>query len=438
MAVPLIGAQLLSVSNGLVDALVAGQLGRAELAAGGIAAGIWFFASLSCIGLMGGLSPTLSRLIGQRRRNIVGAVFRQGLWLAVITGGIATATALAVAALLPRMSLEAELVPLIRQYLLTAAWSLPAFAIVMACRNACEATALTRPVLIVQVLGLGINILADLAFGLGWFGFPQFGLMGIGIATSVVMITMAAALLFYLSGKRFARYNLLSAFEGPRWADIRPMLVLSIPIYLTLLFEAGLFVSVSLQMGMIGTIEAGAHYIAIGVTSFCFMLPLGLSFALTARMGRVYGRQSLAAAKLRIVSGLLITVMLAVFTIFTLIVFRYPLISLYTDDPELIAVAAQLLLLAALFQLSDGAQVALLGLLRGLQDVRVPMLINAFSYWAVAFPLGYFSAHRWGYGATGLWWGLIAGLSVSALLLALRLVSRINLYNRQGGFAAVP
>ncbi len=437
IALPLIGAQLLQVGNGLADALVAGQLGQVELAAGGIAAGIWFFASLSCIGLMAGLSPTLSKLIGQRRRVIVGSVFRQGLWLGVITGCIATATALLIAALLPYLSLQAELVPFIRQYLISASWSLPAFAVVMACRNVCEATGFTRPVLFVQILGLAINIFADLAFGLGWFGFPKLGLFGIGMATSAVMISMAIALLLYLRRDRFARFNLLSTFEWPRWRDIQPMLVLSIPIYFTLLFEAGLFFATAMQMGMIGTLEAAAHYIAIGVTSICFMLPLGLSFAVTARLGRVYGRQSLPAAKLRICSGLIITLIMAMLTVSALLLLRYPLISLYTDDAQLISIAAQLLVLAALFQLSDGAQVALIGILRGLQDVRVPMLINAFSYWGIAFLLGYFSAHHWGYGAAGLWWGLIIGLSVAALLLAVRLINKMTLFEKQGGFQQV-
>ena len=419
-------AQLLTMGNGLVDALVAGRLGRLELAAGGIGAGLWFFASLSCIGLMAGISPTLSQLIGQRRRVYVGSVFTQGLWIGVITGTVAMLCAWLITASLNHWSLRTELVPLIKQYLLAASFSLPAFAVVMACRNACEATGYTRGVVVIQLLGLCINIIADLALGLCWFGFPKLGLLGIGIATSVVSITMAIALVVYLRGERFSRYQFLKKFEKPRWTDMKPMLMLSVPIYLALLFEAGLFVATAVQMGMLGTLEAGAHNIAIGISGACYMLPLGLSFALTARVGRVYGRGAFESLKLRLASGVLITLLLALTTVTLLVLFRYQLTGLYTSDEELRQFATGLIALAAVFQLSDGAQVALLGMLRGMSDTRVPMLINAFSYWAIAFAAGYYTAHHLGWGATGLWFGLILGLTVAAVLLAWRLKIRVK------------
>ena len=425
IAVPLIVAQLLQMGNGVVDALVAGRLGTTELAAGGIGAGLWFFASILCIGLMAGLSPTLSRLIGQGRRKVVGGVFRQGLWLGGAVGLFALALVQIIAALLHHSALEPALVPAIRAYLYTACWSLPAFAVVMACRNVCEATSLTRPVMLVQLAGLMINIVADLGFGLGWFGLPKLGLAGIGIATSVVTVSMALALLLILRGRRFERFQLFAQFDPPQWQAIKPLLLLSVPIYFALLFEAGLFVATAVQMGMIGTLESGAHNIAISFSGACYMLPLGLSFALTARTGQVYGRESWPAIKLRIVSGLTLTFAMAATTALLLVSFRHQLPVLYSADSHVRDIAANLLILAALFQLSDGAQVALLGILRGLQDTRVPMLINAVAYWGVAFPLGFFAAHHWGYGAYGLWAGLIIGLTVAAVLLAFRLGSQV-------------
>jgi len=402
LAIPLMLAQLLTMGNGLVDALVAGRLGPLELAAGGLGAGLWFFASLSCIGLMAGISPTLSRLIGQRRRVFVGSVFTQGLWIGVITGVIAMFGAWLMIASLGHWSLAQELVPHIKSYLIPASFSLPAFAIVMACRNACEATGYTRGVVVVQLIGLGVNIFADLAIGLGWFGFPKLGLQGIGIATALVSFSMAAALIVYLRGARFSRYQFLSKFEKPRWHDIKPMLVLSVPIYLALLFEAGLFTATAVQMGMLGTLEAGAHN------------------------GRVYGRGAYESLKLRVASGILVTLLLAVTTVTLLLVLRHHIPSVYTSDQDLRKIASGLLALAAVFQLSDGMQVTLLGLLRGMNDTRVPMLINAFSYWAVAFAAGYYAAHHLGWGAKGLWGGLILGLSVAAVLLSLRLRVRMR------------
>lgn len=426
LGLPLIGAQLLQMGNGLVDSIIAGRLGRGELAAGGIGASLWFVVSLSCIGLMAGLSPTLSRLIGERRRERVGEVFRQGLWLGLITGLVALAVLLLVASTVHRFPLAPELPELIRDYLLGACWSLPFFALVMASRNVCEATNLTRPVLMVTAMGLLINTLASLGLGLGLSGLPKLGLFGIGLATTVVNISTALCLLLLLRGKRFTRFGLFARFDWPEWVQIRPLLALSIPIFLGLLFEAGLFVATSIQMGAIGLVEAGAHIIAISASATCYMLPLGMSFALTARVSRAAAGGRLAPVQLRVASGALLTLVMALTTALILVVFRYPITRIYTADVELQQFAASLLLLGAVFQLSDASQVMLTGVLRGLHDTRVPMYINAFSYWVVAFGFGLFCAHVLGLKAHGLWIGLITGLSVASLLLGLRLRSRMR------------
>ena len=421
MGLPLVGAQLLQVGNGLVDAIIAGQIGRSELAAGGIGGSLFFVFSLSCIGLMAGLSPTLSRLIGQRRKVFVGTVFRQGIWLGLITGLIAMLLLLLVSYNVHRFPFAAELPPLIQDYLLGSCWGLPFFALIMAARNVCEATNLTRPVLFVTALGLGINVLGSLGLGLGWFGLPVLGLFGIGLATTLVNVCTAIALFQLLRGRRFARFDLFSALERPRWEYLQPMLSLSIPIFLGMLFEAGLFVATSLQMGTIGLVESGAHQIAISASAFCYMLPLGMSFALTARIGRAAAMQSMPALKLRIASGAIIMLCMAAITVLSLVLFRFQIAGIYTDDTELRYFAGSLLLFGAFFQLSDGAQIMLIGALRGLHDTRIPMFINAFSYWVVAFGFGIYCAHVLDLGAYGLWMGLITGLTVASLLLGWRL-----------------
>lgn len=434
LGLPLIGAQLLQMGNGLVDAVVAGRIGSAELAAGGIGSSLWFVASLACIGLMAGLSPTLSRLIGQKRRVFVGAVFRQGVWLGLITGLVALSVLLVVIQLVPHFPFAPGLSPLIQDYLLGACWSMPFVALVMAARNVCEATGLTRPVLMVTALGLCINILGNLGLGLGWFGLPRLELLGIGLSTTLVNVGMALATFRLLQGRRFARFELLSGVDAPDWQYIKPMLVLSVPIFLGMLFEAGLFVATAIIMGTLGVIESGAHQIAVSASAFCYMLPLGMSFALTARVGRAASLNFMPALRLRIASGMLLTVTMAVATASTLVLFRYDIAGIYTNDPELRQFAGNLLLMGALFQLSDGGQVVLIGILRGLHDTRVPMLINAFSYWCVAFGFGIFCAYVLEWGAYGLWTGLVTGLSVASLLLFFRL--RYQLKQREAASTA--
>jgi len=419
------------MGNGLVDALVAGRLGRQELAAGAVGSGVWFFMSLSCIGLLAGLSPSLSKLIGKRQRATVRSLVAQGMWIAVITGVIATVLTLLLLGTLVHWNLEGTIVPHIKDYLLPAAFSFPAFAVVMACRNVCEATSYTRGVLVVTLIGLVVNVVFNLGLGLGWFGLPRLGMFGIGSATLIVSIVMSVALVVYLRGNSFKKYQLLSEFTWPDWQVIKPLLALSTPIYLALVFEAGLFTATAIQMGMLGTLEAGAHYIAIGIAGACYMLPLGLSFALTARLGRVYGSGNLPSIKLRVISGVIITLVMALLTATVLLIFRYELTGLYSSDSEIRVFASGLLICAAIFQLSDAIQVSLFGILRGLGDTKVPMFINAFSYWGIAFCVGDFLAHKMDYGAYGLWAGLIIGLTVAAVLLCVRLRIRLQQVSRE-------
>ena len=427
IALPLMGAQVLQLGNGVVDALVAGRLGRAELAAGGMGAGLWFFVSMACIGLMAGLSPTLANLIGASRRVAVGAQFRQGLWFAAIVGALALVAIRLCMATLNQWGFDPEIPPLMIEYLSTAGWSLPAFAMMMACRNLYEATGISAPVLIMQVIGLIVNTVCSFGLGLGLWCLPKLGLLGIGLSTSIVAVVMAVLMFVWLRAKRFQRYQLFQVFEWPKPAVLGSMLVLALPIYFGMVFEGGIFFFTNLQMATIGTLESAAHNVAIGIAAMCYMLPLGLSLALTARVGKAYGRGSRGLAIRRVVSGLLVTALLAMTTITALIVSRHWVGTLYTDDVDVLALIATLLIFAAVFQLSDGVQVVLIGMLRGLQDTRVPMLINAFSYWVIAAPVGYYLAHNTRIGAPGLWLGLIIGLSIASLLLAWRLKKQLTI-----------
>jgi len=436
---PLMGAQVLSIGNGLIDSLVAGRIGPAELGAVGLGAGIVFLVTLSSIGLMAGFSPEMASLRGQGRRLEVGVLFRQGLWLAAALVVLDLAILALCRWTLPNWGLDAGLVDPLDRYLGAANWSVIGAVLVLAARNLCEGTARTRPVLVVQIAALGVNLVADLGLGLGMFGLPRLGIEGIGWSTTIVQSLVCLILFAFLLTPTFARFEPWRAMERPDPVRLRALLAISGPICLMLLSESGLFVATGIQMGKIGTLETGAHNIAIGTAAAFYMLPLGLSFALTARMGTALGRGqsrgrptmtgAVAEARgtsdtlvLRAVSGVLLAFLLALVTSIAIVLFREPIAALYTADPDVRALAAGLLVLAAVFQLSDALQATLIALLRGLQDTRVPMLINAFAYWGVGFGTGYLAAHRFGLGAYGLWLGLIVALTLAAVLQGWRLV----------------
>ena len=431
---PLMGAQVLSIGNGLVDSLVAGRLGPAALGAVGLGAGIVFIVTLSSIGLMAALSPTMARLRGQGLRAEVGVVFRQGLWLALVLAAVDLAILAACRATLGGWGLDAGLVEPLAAYLGAASWSVPGAVLMLTARNVCEATARARPILLVQGTALVVNLVADLGFGLGMFGLPRLGIAGIGWSTTLVQVSSCVILFALLRAPTFARFALYRPMERPDPRRLGRLLALSAPICLMLLSESGLFVAPALQMGRLGTLESGAHNIAMGTAAAFFMLPLGLSFALTARIGVAYGRRvsrgpvrgSANGIVLRVASGILLSFAIAFLASLALILLREPIAALYTPDPAVRALAADLLVLAAVFQLSDGLQATLIALLRGLHDTRVPMLINAFAYWGVGFGTGYLAAHRFGLGAQGLWLGLIVALTVAAALQGWRLANRLR------------
>ena len=424
-ALPLMGAQLLGIGNGLVDALVAGRLGPAELAAVGIGGSLIFLVTVSSIGLMASLSPLMAAERGAGRRAEVGALFRQGLWMAAAFGLADLGLVALAIATLPGWGLDPELLGPIGVYLEAAKWSLPAAVLLLAARNVCEATARTRQVLAVQGVALGVNLVADLGLGLGMFGLPRLGVAGIGWSTTIVQWTAAATLFALLLRPTFARFRLFSEVARPDPARLRTVLALSAPICLTLLSESALFGAVSVGMGRLGTLPASAHNVAIGTTAFAYMLPLGLSFALAARVGAALGRGSMAAVRLRVAAGVGAALALSVLTSCLLAAFGAEIASLYTDDVEVRDLAARFFLYAAVFQVSDAMQVTLIAALRGLRDTRVPMLLNLVAFWGVGAPTGFALAHGTGLGPEGLWVGLVAGLTASAALQGARLRWRL-------------
>ena len=420
------GAQLLGMGNGLVDALVAGRLGPAELAAVGIGGSVIFLVTVSSIGLMASLSPLMAAARGAGRRPDVGALFRQGLWMALAFGLADLALVQLCIATLPGWGMDAGLLPALIVYLDAAKWGLPAAVLLLAARNVCEATARTRQVLAVQGVALGVNLVADLGLGLGMFGLPRLGVAGIGWSTTIVQCVAAATLFALLARPTFERFRLWRPFQWPDFARLRIVLALSAPICLTVLSESALFGATAIGMGRLGTLPASAHNIAIGTTAFMYMLPLGLSFALTARVGAAHGRGSMAAVRLRVRTGIAVALALATTTSCLLAAFGGRLAALYTDDPDVRALAARFFVYAAVFQVSDAMQVTLISALRGLADTRVPMLLNIVAFWGVGAPVGYLAAYRTPLGPEGLWLGLIVGLSASALLQGTRLRWRLR------------
>ena len=268
-----------------------------------------------------------------------------------------------------------------------------------------------------------LGLLAPIGYALmyGAFGLPRLGAQGSGIVTALVLWLQAGAFAVYVSRSRHYRdLDLFARIEGPDPRAIGGLLHIGVPMGVTLFMEASLFIGVALAIGTLGTDVVAGHQIAINVASIAFMLPLGIALATTVRVGHAVGARDAQRVRDAGAVGLQLTLVAQVLSAGAMLLVPRAIARLYTDDEAVIAVAVQLLMLAGLFQFSDGIQCAANGALRGLKDTRVPMAITLFAYWMVGLPVGWWLAFPRGYGAPGMWVGLIAGLSMAAVLLARR------------------
>jgi MATE family multidrug resistance protein len=269
----------------------------------------------------------------------------------------------------------------------------------------------------------GLAVLAPLGyvFMFGKLGLPPQGARGCGIATALVLwLEMLGFLVYVLCHRNYRGLNLFERFEWPHWRRIGALLHIGLPMAVTLLAEAGLFVATALLIGTMGEDVVASHQVAINVASVFFMIPLGLAMAITVRVGNAVGRDDARGVRYAGFCGIGLALVTQLVSATLMLGLPHAIAGLYTGNPRVIALAAQLLVLAGLFQFSDGIQVASNGALRGLKDTRVPMAITLFAYWGVGMPVGWWLAFPHGLGARGMWMGLIAGLSVAAVLLFTR------------------
>lgn len=422
LAVPLVLGQLSAVGMNVVDAVLAGHLDAHTLGAVAVGTSIWSISIVVAIGVMMALPPSVAQLHGAGRSGEIGPLFRQALWLALMLGSLlGLGTYWVGPFIVSHIGIDPPLVADVGHFLHAIAYGAPALAVFFALRGLGEGIGMPRPTLYFSLLGLVLLVPIGYALMYGASGLPRLGAFGSGVATAIVLWLQAS--LFALYVWRSRHYHGLHAFAGFEWPNARALgslLHIGVPMAVTLFMEASLFIGVALAIGTLGTDVIAGHQIAINVASVAFMLPLGIAMATTVRVGHAVGAGDADRVRDAGAVGLLLT--LATQTLTASIMFFLPLViaHLYTSDEAVIAVAVKLLMLAGLFQFSDGIQCVANGALRGLKDTRVPMLITLFAYWMVGLPIGWWLAFGRGQGAPGLWVGLIAGLSVAAVLLTRR------------------
>jgi len=435
LAGPLVINNLSIAGMHFSDAVMAGRLGAAELAAVAVGGSVWFLGLTLCLGLMMAISPIASRLHGARQPEMIGRYTRQGLWLAVVIGILFIALMHVLAEpLLVFVGVAVEFRDMTVGYAEAIVWGAPGIVAFFAFRFTTEGIGHTRPIMYTSLLGLSANVFFNYVFMFGHFGAPAMGAVGCGVASAITMWLMMMVLGSYIYlHPRYEPLEIFRRVSSLRLPVLKEIFVLGMPIAVTITAEAGLFSAVSILVGTRGPDITAAHQIALNFASTMFMIPLAFSSATTIRIGHALGAGDPRGARFAGFTGILICAGFMAISALFLLVFRDAVVSMYTSDTSVQAIAISMLLMAAIFQVADGVQIGAAGALRGFKDTRMPMVINMFAYWALAFPLSYLAAVTFQSPPSHIWGGFVIGLTAAAAMLTVRFnrVSRIDHETRQ-------
>lgn len=426
LGLPLAGSHLAQFMLAVTDTIMLGWYGVTDLAAGVLGAALFFAVFTFGSGFANAVMPMVATAAASDNDTEVRRATRMGLWLSIGFGVAALPLFWFSGVLLRALSQPAEVVPLAEAYMRILGFSLVPALCVMVLKNYLAALGRTQVALWVTVAAVVLNIGVNWVLIFGNLGAPELGVRGAAIATIIVNLATVAALAGYCAAlPALRRYALFQRFWRPDWQAMGQVWRLGWPIGVALVAETALFSAAAVMMGWIGTHELAAHGIAIEITAMLFMVHLGFSNAATVLVGRARGQHDQTALRASARAAVTVSLTFAVATMMLYILAGPVLVGLFLspDDPArgaIVAIGASILIVAAFFQLADGAQVMAMGLLRGVQDTRVPMLIAAFSYWGVGLPTSYILGIRLGFGGEGVWAGLVVGLSMAAVLLMAR------------------
>jgi multidrug resistance protein, MATE family len=426
LAVPLAGAQLSQSATTFVDTVMMGILGSQVIAAGALGAATFHLMMYVSTGIISAVSPLTAEAYGAGKVEQVGRVVRQGLWLSVILAVPVTLLIWHGGLLLRLLGQNPETVALAEAYLKAIAWGYFPGLGFAALRNFVSSLSKPRPVIATMVAGTLFNIAGNYVLMFGKLGFPALGLAGIGWASALSYWGMFAALAIYILCQHQLRiYNAFSNLHQFESKILRELVRVGLPIGILAAAEGGFFTFVTFLMGQLGTVTLAAHQIALQTAVVTFMIPLGISFATTIRVGQLMGQENPKRARLAGFVGIGIAGVFMAMMGILFWTFPEKIVSLYIDttDPKnepVVSLAKTLLGVAAMFQIADGIQVSAVGALRGLKDTRIPLFIGIFAYWGIGLTCGYTLGFLLGFGSVGLWWGLAIGLAVAAGVLTWR------------------
>lgn len=421
LAYPVVISQLGHVLVSLVDSLMVGHLGSTSLAACSLSISIFSSFMVFGIGIAYGITPLVAQNNGAGNTSASAAIFKNGLLINLLIGCILALVISSIAPLLPLLKQDPEVVKEAAPFLGILAISIIPFMLFLAFKQFAEGLAFTKQAMVISVAANVLNVFLNYVLINGYWGFPKMGLNGAGVANLIARLTMAIAMAIYVfRSSHFQVYmHLAKGIKISKDYCLR-ILKIGVPTGLQYIFEVSAFSGAAIIIGQIGAKELAAHQIAISLAAVSYMMASGLSAAASVSVGNAFGRKDFADLRISGFSAYHLVVIFMSLTAVIFMIFKFWLPTLYINDTGVIEIAASLLFIAGLFQLSDGVQVIGLGVLRGLGDVRIPTVVTLVAYWVIGLPVGYYLGIKCGMDADGVWYGLLIGLSITAVLLIYR------------------
>lgn len=440
LGLPIFVAQLSQVGMNFADTVMTGRASAEDMAAVAVAGSIWSPISLLALGCLFALPPLTAQSVGAGDRARAAHILRQGLWLTFFLSLFFMAIFYAISLHMDIFGLEPQLALLASKYLQAILWGLPGFMLFVNLRSFLEGFSRTRPAMIIGLLGLAFNIPCNYILIYGKLGLPALGAVGCGVATALCYWFMALSMLFYV--RRDPGYRDLHPLFVPlfgrlsRQTESGTMPCLDLPLVLRILriglpgafalfFEVSLFALSALLLAPLGTVAVAGHQIAMNLGTVMFMFPLALGMTATIRVGHNVGARKLRQARLTARTALSLSVCFALVIAALTVAFREDWVRLYNDDVQVTALAAQLLLYMACYQVVDGLQTVGLGVLRGYNDTRIIGIICFVTYWIIGLPVGYTLARTdWivpAMGPAGFWLAYILALGFGAFCYLMRI-----------------
>lgn len=421
LAFPVMMGQLGHIMVGVADSIMVGRLGADTLAAASLSNSIFSVVLTFGIGISYAIPPLVAKYDGEKNMPKSSEVLRHGFWINAFTGILLFGIITGGSFLLYYLNQPVQVVDLAIPYLGIITFSLVPFMFYLSFKQFAEGLSLTKIANGIAIVANIINIILNYILIYGKLGFEPLGLNGAGIATLIARILMVAGIIYYIfNSRKLAPYKIKLNIRKLNRKMTSKLLEIGLPTGFQFIFEVGAFSFAAIMMGWLGAETLAAHQIAINLAAVTYMMATGIAAAATVRVGNQLGRNDIPTLR---AAGFTSFAMGAVFMLVNCIIFIVGnefLPTLYIHDSGVISIASSLLIIAGFFQISDGVQVVGLGALRGLSDVRIPTVTSLIAYWVLGLPIGYLLCFTLRMGPEGVWYGLLIGLSVSAVLLFTR------------------